>query len=61
MIDSAKIQKMLLKNELCVLKNSFYLSFSTFQKTAKPADFLYKPEYQPVTVSTTFYLFNAIL
>lgn len=42
---------MLLKNELCVLKNFFYSSFSTFQKTAKPADFLYKPEYQPVTDS----------
>ena len=52
---------MLLKNELCVLKNFFYSSFSTFLKTAKPADFPYKPEYQPVTVSTTFYLFNAIL
>lgn len=42
---------MLLKNELCVLKNFFYSSFSTFQETAKPADFLYKPEYQPVTDS----------
>ena len=52
---------MLLKNEVCVLKNFFYSSFSTFQKTAKPADFLYKPEYQPVTDSTTYYLFNAIL
>lgn len=45
---------------MCV-KKLFYSSFSTFLKTAKPADFLYKPEYQQVTVSTTFYLFNAIL
>lgn len=43
------------------VKKLFYSSFSTFQETAKPADFLYKPEYQPVTDSTTFYLFNAIL
>lgn len=39
----------------------FLPSFSVFQKTTKPADFLYKPEYQPATDSTTNYLFNAIL
>lgn len=34
-----------------------FLSF----RNDKPADFLYKPEYQPATDSTTYYLFNAIL
>lgn len=43
------------------VKKLFLFKFFYFSGNRKPADFLYKPEYQPVTDSTTFYLFNAIL